>query len=442
MSEVTLLQILGARDRRAEYQKKLIGKYNNPIICFTMNIAGPNKTSPMIERAFFEGLKEIDNNIPHDKIVFRNTFIRDTGCEAFFSVDLEPTHLKKICEAIEDNTNIGRLFDMDVIDPSGQKLSREHVRGCIVCAAPGRECAAGRLHPINEIEHATNKIICDHFQQHDRDLISSIAVQSLIQEVNTTPKPGLVDRSNNGSHKDMNIESFVKSANSLLPYFSDCFNIGVKTRNLPPDEAFLVLKSAGLRAEECMYAATNGANTHKGIIYSLGIICASMGRIWSPEELCTDLDRITHTCSQLTEFSAAKGFNDIDLSTAGGRCYRTYGITGIRGEVLSGFASVKEISLPFYMNALGAGYSENDAGVMTLLKLISNINDTNLYNRGGKSGAKYAADYAEMIMKKLPAFSVKDVEQMDREFINRNLSPGGCADLLAITYFFHSIKNL
>ncbi len=442
MAEVTLSQILAARERRAKLQKELIAQYDRPIISFTMNIAGPIKTSPLIERAFNYGLEELRSRLSCDKLIDRRTITEDTGYEAFFSIDADPSEVKKICTSIEDETPIGRLFDMDVIGIDGKKLNRDAERGCIVCGASGRACAAGRLHPVSEISAVCEKMMRDCFFENDKKIISELAVASLLQEVNTTPKPGLVDKNNSGSHRDMDIDSFIRSANALGHYFAECFDIGDATRALPPDEVFPPLRSAGIKAEAVMYSATGGVNTHKGIIYSMGIICAAVGRLWTPERPYAEISEITDTCSHLATRAIEEDLRNIDSSTGGGKCYRSLGITGIRGEVLSGFSSVKSIALPTYTDALQQGYSENDAGVLTLIKLISQVDDTNLYHRGGKEGAEYASGYAKEILNKLPVFSLSDIEEMDREFIKRNLSPGGCADLLSITYFFHAILKL
>ena len=87
-----------------------------------------------------------------------------------------------------------------------------------------------------------------------------------------------------------------------------------------------------------------------------------------------------------------------------------------------------------------AGILQNDAGVHSLISLISAIDDTNLYHRGGAEGARFAKEYAVRLLK--DGFNLKAVEQMDDEFIKRNLSPGGSADLLAITYFLHSLEEM
>lgn len=442
MREVTLAQMLMARENRVLMQQKLLDTYRCPLICFTMNIAGPVKTSPLIERAFMEGLNMLEDKLSKENILSRHIDISHTGCEAMLAVDANPATLKDICTSIEDGTHLGRLFDMDVLDTNGAKLSRKTLRGCIVCGAPGRDCAAGRLHSVQELQSVTQKIINQYFSVLDCNQIADLATESLLEEVYTTPKPGLVDKRNNGSHVDMDINTFVKSANCLKPYFSKCMAIGQKTANRTPEETFLSLRQAGILAEKVMYETTEGVNTHKGVIYSMGIICGALGRLWTPQTPIAKPEDILFLSGQIASAAVQSDFSTIDGSTAGGKFYLEYGLTGIRGEVAAGFPSVTNIGLPAYQKGLDNGLSSNDAGAIALLHLISKVLDTNLYHRGGQSGALYAAEAAKTLLKDFKVPSLRQIETLDDDFISRNLSPGGCADLLAITYFIYKLKRL
>ena len=190
-----------------------------------------------------------------------------------------------------------------------------------------------------------------------------------------------------------------------------------------------------------MYNATGGVNTHKGIIYSMGILCASIGRLWSPENPFADISHICSESANIAKDAIKKDFEQIDASIAGGRLYLEYGLRGIRGEVASGFVSVLKIGLPCYKSLRDKNLSQNDAGVITPLHLIANIEDTNMYNRGGIEGAKGAVQIVRNMLKCSAEPEIKQIELLDDYFINHNLSPGGCADLLAITYFLYNFKQ-
>ena len=221
--EVTLEQMLEARDNRAMKQMTLLRKFRLPIISFSMNIPGPRKDSPLIRRGFEAGCRCLDHRLPRAAVKHREIFTAVTGCEAVYVMDMEAAEIKRITTAIEDDHGLGRLFDMDVLDVDFCKLDRETVGGgsrdCIVCGAKGRGCASRRLHSVEELQQATGRILRDYFRQEDARAVGSRAVRSLLDEVCTTPKPGLVDHRNRGSHRDMDLFSFIASASALGPYF-------------------------------------------------------------------------------------------------------------------------------------------------------------------------------------------------------------------------------
>ncbi|MBE6959053.1 MAG: triphosphoribosyl-dephospho-CoA synthase CitG [Ruminococcaceae bacterium] len=435
--EVSLIDILNAREARAELQQQLLKDFGCPVISFTMNIAGPIKNTPLIERGFQFGLQALQSRLPSESIKKIHIDLASTGCTALLAVDMDAFSLKQICVHLEDASPIGRLFDMDVLDKSGDKLERKHQRGCLVCGAPGRVCAAGRLHSVSQLQGITNQILEEHFAKEDRQHIAALAVQSLIDEVNTTPKPGLVDRRNNGSHQDMTLDHFLASAEALRPYFKECVKIGQETANLSPTHTFPSLRIAGIEAEKNMYQATGGVNTHKGIIYTMGILCGSIGRLWHAVCPIASTDSLLRECAKIVSESAVSDLTNATGTTAGELCYLQYGVGGIRQEVASGLPSVSEIALPCYEKALADGASKNDAGAITLIHLIAKVADTNLYHRGGKDGAEWASKAASAL---LPSPTLSAISDLDDAFIGKNLSPGGCADLLAVTYFLHSLQ--
>lgn len=463
--EISLMEILESREHRAMMQKNILKKNPSPLICFTMNIAGPVKTSPKIVRAFDYGLGQLEKQLFKYEIHTKNVEYDKSGPTAYISVSAPANDLKKICTDIEESCPLGRLFDMDVLDQSGTKLARESERSCIVCKKKGRSCAAGRLHPLEEILRITDELITNHFIESDSEYISNIAKTSLLKEVLTTPKPGLVDQKNNGSHKDMSVDLFIKSAKALKPYFKACTKIGIETQVKSSEETFNLLRNLGLNAEQDMYRSTSGINTHKGIIYSLGIICGAIGRLWTVEEPIAETKDILNMCKKIVKGSTEQDFANISPVTAGAKAYLNYGWRGIRGEVEDGFPSIFNVSLPILKNSIGDNKpifeknsvdmendekdrlrnilsdKENDAGVLALLHLMANIMDTCVYNRGGKEGVLYVQKAAKDLLQNNQITKCM-VEEIDLCFIKKNLSPGGAADLLAITYFLNDINSI
>lgn len=438
--EVTLEQILNAREERAFRQQTLSRKHGKPILSFTMNIPGPVKDTPLIRRAFQEGLNQLNISL-HPKMILETRIVRAvTGCEAVFVIDSDPSALKRITTRIEDTHPLGRLFDLDVLDENLRKLDRELVgggdRGCIVCGKPGRDCASRRLHSVSDLQKAVQKIMVNYFSQTvDSHTVGTWAALSLLDEVSVTPKPGLVDRANTGSHRDMGLSTFVASTAALVPCFRECARIGMDTWRNPPEETFRLLRQAGVKAEQAMFHATGGINTHKGAIFTLGILCGAAGQLLALDEDLSP-EALLACAAAMTAQAMESDFHSMTDATAGGRLYLQYGIRGIRGEAADGFPSIREIGLPVFRKCLSDGIEWNEAGAITLLHLIANVADTNMISRGGIALAQEAREKAAAL---LPRPDLSQLESLDRWFLEQNLSPGGCADLLAAVCFLNRL---
>lgn len=265
--------------------------------------------------------------------------------------------------------------------------------------------------------------------------IAELAVASLLVEVWTTPKPGLVDRNNNGAHTDMNLAMFEASAHALKDSFARCAQAGAElVRDMPALAARL--RIIGLEAERRMYEATGSVNTHKGAIFSMGILCAAAAMLTQGE---VSVERLQARCGQiaavLLEEDTASGTNGLAVRE---RC----GTGGIRREALSGFSTAFDTGLPAIEEALEAGCDEKKACVYALLRIMETTEDSNLAHRGGVPGVEFARAEAAKLTAGGPAsLDLEAVQGLDEEFIKRNLSPGGSADLLAFSVMLYRIKK-
>jgi triphosphoribosyl-dephospho-CoA synthase len=269
--------------------------------------------------------------------------------------------------------------------------------------------------------------------------VSELAHKALIDEVSATPKPGLVDKNNCGSHKDMNYDTFVKSADALKKYFYDITEYGYNTSDLAENETFPKARKLGLDAEKAMYEATGGINTHKGMVFSGGLVCMAVGRLCalgervSVEGIC---DTVAKTVRGLCEGDNSQPKNESSM-TNGEKLYKKYGIKGSRGEAESGFATVRLHSYPFMKKCFDEKMSENEALVRTLLYIMSVVEDTNVIKRGGIEEGEYVRKKA----KRLVYADMQEICKFDEALIEKNLSPGGCADILAVTWLIYNIVN-
>ena len=268
-------------------------------------------------------------------------------------------------------------------------------------------------------------------------IVASAAYQALMKEVELTPKPGLVDQCNTGAHRDMDIDTFRRSASAISPWFEVFFALGSREGFLSAEEFLPRLRVEGLACEREMFRATGGVNTHKGSIFSLGLLCAAAGRLtgrkvgldWASlcfevADLCQDLVRQELVPARATQ-------------TAGERLFQEYGLTGARGEAASGFATVRKHGLRPYLLAREQGLGETEALHEALLHLLAYNMDTNLVSRGGLVGLTFVQNHARNLLA-TPAGVAHRREQLaafDDALIARHLSPGGSADLLALTWF-------
>lgn len=447
---VTLMEMLGAREARAMRQQQLLEEYHLPVISFCLNIAGPVKNSPVLRRAFREGLERLECALLAGRleVVHQEEVDQPTGCEALWVVRGDGRAVKELCVELEDRDALGRLFDLDVLDPASGKWDRTQLgqppRKCLVCGKEGKGCASRRLHTVEELQSATQAILEDYFAKKDQQTLGALAAKALLYEVCTTPKPGLVDRKNNGSHRDMDVFTFLDSTAALLPYFEEAVRLGIETRNLPPQETFRRLRQAGAAGERAMFRATGGVNTHKGAVFTLGTVCAAAGRLWTAEGFSKDLDAALALCGEMSAQAVQEDFEAIrreGAHTTGQRIYLEHGLEGIRGELSRGLPAVAQIGLPTLRRHLAAGDTLEQAGVQVLLALMAQVVDTNLIARGGLEGQQWAMEQAKNLTQDR-AVSQEEAEKLDRALIERNLSPGGCADLLAITYFLEFLSRM
>ena len=279
---------------------------------------------------------------------------------------------------------------------------------------------------------------------------ASLAVRALLYEVCTTPKPGLVDRNNTGSHRDMDIFTFMRSSASLWPYFARCFCAGAASSGKPAPETFAALRPLGMQAEEEMFRATGGINTHKGAIFTLGLALAALGRLCGLPQQDRDLiagdpaGRILSEISSMTAGTVSKeleGLTKETARTAGQRFYLEYGVTGIRGQAEAGFPTVLEFGLPTLEKGLAAGKSPDEAGCAAMLQILARTTDTNMISRGGRETQLKKAAGLLRLLEKTPYPDKETLLALDREYIEENLSPGGSADLLALCWLLHFVKG-
>lgn len=280
------------------------------------------------------------------------------------------------------------------------------------------------------------------------DMLESAVEQALVQEAALSPKPGLVDSLNNGAHHDMCLDTFVKSARAIAPFMPVFAEMGYQHQHLPSEDILPMIRPLGMACEKAMFGATNGVNTHKGAVFAFSLLCTAMGYGYTGEqmragaythELC---QTVALFCKDLVARELEHGGKN---KTAGSLAYQQHGLTGARGEAESGFAAVRNIGLPLYQSLV----EEQTPAEMALLHVLMNYlaynEDTNLVSRGGIAGLRQAQQMVIAYLQQNSVFAdegLRQLREMDEFFTARRWSPGGSADLLAVTIFLHDLEKL
>lgn len=265
-----------------------------------------------------------------------------------------------------------------------------------------------------------------------------LAIRSLYRELALAPKPGLVSPVDAGSHRDMDMRTFMRSLFSLRSYFATITNCGSEQTR----PKFAALQQLGIVAERRMLAATGGINTHRGAIFNLGLLCAAAGVLHGEGK--------TVTAEAACALVSSEWGNEI-LSSAcqvapsshGLQVAQRYGSGGARQEAAAGFPTAREVGLPVYRATLSATGSDELAAIQTLFALIAHLDDTNLLWRGGLDGLHHAQAAAGGFLARGGVLSADwraQAESIHADFVRRNLSPGGSADLLGVTLFLHTLS--
>ena len=277
------------------------------------------------------------------------------------------------------------------------------------------------------------------------DRIASYAVEALLVEAAATPKPGLVDRANNGAHEDMDFFTFQKSAAALAPYFTEFVRAGAgEGRSLYT--LLSELRPIGRAAESAMYARTGGVNTHKGAIFSFGVLLGAAGWISAHgKPLMADavLNAVRIICAGLCHTDYGGQFDT--PQTKGQAAYLTYGLTGVRGEAEAGFPLVWDYALPLYRVRRAKHAPLNDALVDVLLVLMAHNMDTNILGRHDLAMLQRGQEEADRIAKLGGMRTERGraaLQAFDAQLIDAWVSPGGSADLAAVTHFLYEIESM
>lgn len=269
-------------------------------------------------------------------------------------------------------------------------------------------------------------------------IIAHLATQALQAELDTTPKPGLVDKDSNGAHRDMDYALMQRSIDTLHPYFVKLALLGCADA-LPTHAS---IRDIGIEAERAMLSATNGVNTHKGALFSMGLAVVAAAHEKNTDSLQTTIKAL------------AASFPDTNSTHGSKAKLLSKGTTAIKGALdnaREGYEMLFAEWLPFYIERR----KEHDAHTLhkTLLRIMCDLDDTNVIYRTGLATAEEVKQEARALLDSFSkAHTAEDKEKriaaellalkdMDKRYTARNISPGGAADMLSLTIFIGSIQT-
>lgn len=268
-------------------------------------------------------------------------------------------------------------------------------------------------------------------------IVAQAASCALYEELHAYPKPGLVSFVDSGSHTDMDAKTFVRSLFALRPFFKEVALAGAN------GSGFDSLQKLGVLAESRMLKATGNANTHRGAIFTLGLLGAAAGfLLGTGQSLAGDiLGRVVR-----------ENWGDCILRSVppkpcshGTLVASRYGIAGARQEAAAGFPHVFLVGLPALSRCVSRGVDFSSAALHSFFCLMAVVPDNNLLFRGGEQGLWVTQSAARRFLEGGGVFQENWRQRalaVHREMVGRNLSPGGSADLLSATLFVYRIQTL
>ena len=368
------------------------------------------------------------------------------GPFALAAIAMPGAELKRRLVGWEDSP-LGSLFDADVTDEYGTDLSRRNLglapRPCLVCGGEAKFCVVSRSHGPDDIRAVIERILVPDTAASIPERIGRLARLAVEDEARTFPKPGLVTPLSTGAHSDMDISTLLASSDSLASYWVQCADAGYRYASLPDAGLLDAIRPLGIHAEQAMLQATHRINAHKGLVFALGILCAAAGCLAS-HGIHATAEQLSRASGRMAERLGSELASQ-NPQTAGLKAVRAHGAGGARGQAMQGYPSVLKSGIPAFEQARKSGLDRNSCRVCALLALMAALNDdTNLIKRGGLEGLKLVNEGARQALEAGgPATpeGLRLIRRLEAACLERRLSPGGCADMLALVCFIDRLQN-
>lgn len=447
--EVELAEMLRERDEREELRLRW-QQDKMPYLSLCLNLPGPRKRGALSDYFFCGAERALLAALTDAGAVIRRWERRNS--DAGLSSHLQPQEIsaadaKKIALSLEEAFPAARLLDIDVFDGEGRKLSGESDRGlrrCLICEKEAYFCARSRAHGTEEILSKASVLIRSQLLDFYAEELRLKALKAMLREVSASPKPGLVDRENNGSHQDMDFYLFTDSSVRLFELLERitarslrCLREGDGLN----DEAVAGLCECGRMAEQTLLRKNGGVNTQNGLFFAFSILIPSALHLFAQSM------HLAWTKNESLRLPTAEEIGKRSAALAGKVCKRYLeehpgGADGARASALAGYRLLTEEAVPLLKRLREQSLPRDACSLRVLLYLMARAEDSNLLRRGGEEALKWVQGRALQLEREFGDLSEADeaaflaaMRSFDEEMRRRNLSPGGAADLLALSWF-------
>lgn len=392
----------------------------NVTVCDGSEYAISNTTFPTY---FLKRLSDAtDTQILLDLDLFRRHIAPALGAQLRF-VGTEPTDelTRRYNELMVESLGKDRVVQIPRLEDGGTAVSASRVRKAM---EQGDMNAIRQLVPPTTIPY----------------IIAHLATRALHAELDTTPKPGLVDKDNSGAHRDMDYALMSRSIHALHPYFVRLALLGFAA-DMPCHDDIV---KTGIEAERAMFEATNGVNTYKGALFSMGLaVVAAAGKAWqgcniTPQTLSAAITKLAF------DFPDTKGTHGSKAKQTAAS--ETAEFKGALDNAREGYPALFSHWLPFYDNLRKNG--DPHALHLTLLRIMCDLDDTNIVYRTSLSMMKQVKEESRDVLRQWTEAQVGGstnldamLSNMNNSFVQRNISPGGSADMLSLVVFISGVLD-
>jgi triphosphoribosyl-dephospho-CoA synthase len=441
--------LLAARDARAALIARLCARRDGDghrappraLVFASLAVPGPDKTPAGAGAALACGVEALRRALagrPWEEL--------DRGTDALgpwatVGLEADPEPVKRAAAGIEGSLPFGRVLDLDVYAEGGRPVDRAGLglpqRRCLVCEESARECITLRRHAGGEPAARAAALLepLGPRRSGAADLAAALA-EGAQEELDLTPKPGLVDRHDNGSHPDLSYDAMARSVRLLPLYFDELAALrGAAGAGAGEPAGLAACVAAGRRAEERMRRAA-GSNAHRGLIFLGGLVvlaACDACRDGEPGDEGTLRRRVADLAREFCGRAAPDA-----ADTPGARARSAHGVRGILGEACAGLPAVFEAALPAHRAMLARGGDRRLAALRAMAALMLVVDDTTALHRAGRAGLARLRTDGGRLAALLDAGEDPGAQlaRWNADYRRAGLTMGGVADCLALALAF------